>query len=676
MAIAPEQNREQMEQYLESKLDAQRSSTLIQVGCALAAVACFAAAAMMHNPINRQRKDLQLVLQSNVYKELPPEYAWVSAMGGTLRGIAADILWARAEKLKEEGKYFESHQIAKWICTLQPRFGQVWQFQAWNMAYNISVATHTPQERWQWVYNGVRLLRDEGIPNNDRNLLIYQQLAWIWFHKIGDRMDDFHMTYKREWATTMDVLLGSPPIGLSNEETINWFRPVADAPRTLDELLKAHPGVENLVKQLDDLGVDVNAETRTRYVKHPLEEKFFNPYTKYLQNKQLLAYRGSQLSENEAKLAEFFEAAPPTDLGALLAYLRAKVLREQYKMDPKLMLALTGRLGTPKPIPIDWRTPWSQTLYWATLGSDKGAELRQPKEFEVLQVDRNMLFALKTLAKQGRYLFRANVDQPKASFLNMMPDTRYIEAMHLKYVELGPKHKEENENVEGMTNDALRSGHVNELHDAIVNLYMAGKKDEARQYLVYLAKHYKEQYTNKIQDQYLQDVETFVRSQLKELVDSYASANSLIYSFLDQAYTRLAAGDADEYSNILAQASYVYEVYQSDKRDDKEGRRSLPTFVQMRANALAGFVTDIEWPLSTRAATWLRVTSAEVKQPVYDEILPSLKAQCEKLQFDINKAFPEPPGMEAWRAAHPNMQGVGQLGKPVEPSKPIEPQKK
>jgi len=129
MAISP-----QTEEYVVSKLGAQRSATLIQLTALLVAVGSLIGAAALQKPINTQRKDLQLVLNSNIYKELPPEYAWVSAAGGTFRGLAADILWMRADKLKEEGKYYELHQLAKWICTLAPRFATVWSFQAWNMS--------------------------------------------------------------------------------------------------------------------------------------------------------------------------------------------------------------------------------------------------------------------------------------------------------------------------------------------------------------------------------------------------------------------------------------------------------------------------------------------------------------------------------------------------------------
>lgn len=81
------------------------------------------------------------------------------ALGG-FRGIIADMLWMRASELQNEGKFFELAQLADWITKLEPRFPTVWAFHAWNMAYNISVLFPDPEDRWRWVQQGIRLLRD------------------------------------------------------------------------------------------------------------------------------------------------------------------------------------------------------------------------------------------------------------------------------------------------------------------------------------------------------------------------------------------------------------------------------------------------------------------------------------------------------------------------------------
>src|SRR5207253_542677 len=110
--------------------------------------------------INARTVQLTLTRMFRTYSDLkpatrlvegqPPQVAVGIAMGA-FRGLFVNILWIRANQLKEDGRYHESMDLARAITQLQPRFPQVWVFHAWNMAYNISVATQTPDERWRWV---------------------------------------------------------------------------------------------------------------------------------------------------------------------------------------------------------------------------------------------------------------------------------------------------------------------------------------------------------------------------------------------------------------------------------------------------------------------------------------------------------------------------------------------
>ena len=245
----------------------------------------------------------------------------------------------------------------------------------------MSVATHTSRERWQWVYNGIRLLRDEGIPNNEKVVPLYHQLAWTYFHKVGDKMDDFHQAYKRIWAETMEVLLGSPPASVSDEEQVDYFKPVAEAPLRLDEVIAKHPGVAKLADQLKSLDIDVrDADTSVSNLLHPWEVNFFKPYTTWQISRQYSPYmkKAPKLDEQTTRLAAFLDAAPAADLAPLVAYMRSQVLREQYKMDPRFMYEMTRKLGTEKPIPIDWRTPWAHAMYWGMYGTEKGRQVKDP----------------------------------------------------------------------------------------------------------------------------------------------------------------------------------------------------------------------------------------------------------------------------------------------------------
>ena len=189
-----------------------RYPRLVQVIALLLCVALVYGASLIAPSINEGRQRLNMYGDEDVLASTPPEYAFAIQAFGAFRSLIVNVAFIRAEKYKEEGRYYDAKQLAEWICKLQPRFPSVWEFHSWNMAWNISVTTHTAEERWNWVYNGVRLLRDEGIPYNPRAVNLYKQLAWIFNNKMGEIMDDFHWEYKRNWAWRMHLLLGPPPV--------------------------------------------------------------------------------------------------------------------------------------------------------------------------------------------------------------------------------------------------------------------------------------------------------------------------------------------------------------------------------------------------------------------------------------------------------------------------------
>ena len=112
---------------------------------------CGCGAAWSAASVQRQRRELELVESVGKTDSMPPHVALVTAALGTFRGLAVDILWARADHLQSEGEFFEAQTLSQWITALQPRFQRVWGFHAWNLSYNIAAATQSPTERWGWV---------------------------------------------------------------------------------------------------------------------------------------------------------------------------------------------------------------------------------------------------------------------------------------------------------------------------------------------------------------------------------------------------------------------------------------------------------------------------------------------------------------------------------------------
>lgn len=126
-----------------------------------------------------------------------------AALGG-LRAIASEIIWFRADRLQEEGRYVELAQLASMLTAMEPRTPEVWSYAAWNLAYNVSVMMPTPEDRWRWVYSGLKLLRDEGLRLNPAEAELYRELAWMFELKIGTDLDTAAPLYREKWKAIVE----------------------------------------------------------------------------------------------------------------------------------------------------------------------------------------------------------------------------------------------------------------------------------------------------------------------------------------------------------------------------------------------------------------------------------------------------------------------------------------
>ena len=196
----------------------------------LLAAALLFSSSRVQKSLNVDRDRLGLT-HAAVLENAPPMLAFTTVALGGFRGLISNLLWSRANDLQQDDKFFEAAQLASWITQLEPHFSQVWVFQGWNMAYNISVKfkENGPgdyTDRWRWVQRGIELMRDEGLKYNPNDVLIFRELAWQYQHKIGANLDDANMFYKMRWADEMGGFFG--------ENGTNYQSLISASPGTLD----------------------------------------------------------------------------------------------------------------------------------------------------------------------------------------------------------------------------------------------------------------------------------------------------------------------------------------------------------------------------------------------------------------------------------------------------------
>ena len=57
-----------------------------------------------------------------------------------MRGVAANILWKKANDCKMKKDWTNLSATLKQITKVEPNFIGTWRFQAWNLSYNVSAA--------------------------------------------------------------------------------------------------------------------------------------------------------------------------------------------------------------------------------------------------------------------------------------------------------------------------------------------------------------------------------------------------------------------------------------------------------------------------------------------------------------------------------------------------------
>ncbi len=599
----------------------------------------------------------------------PPQVALGVAMGA-FRGLFVNYLWIRANDLKEAGKYYEAVDLAKTITRLQPRFPKVWQFHAWNLAYNISVSTQTPSERWEWVKSGIRLLRNEGIPANPADIGIHRELAWIHLHKVAGVMDDAHRYYKAQFAMEWTIVMGAPPQKRLDDQAAGpmkeayatrWLRPIVEAPDTIEQLYEKFPQARGLVADLKkEAGLDLDKRLLERHA----------VLSSIVGVTQSTGIGPTIMNDPFGRLMA--SGKYPEAVGrAVLAFTRKRVLREEYNMEPDRMLRYTEYYG-----PLDWRHPAAHAVYWSARGSEESLLLKitaaNRTDFDLVNTDRLTVQAIQELFRTGSLTF----DITNPGFYLTLPNVEYIDTYKRILETLSARSRFDDPS---RPFSLYSAGYENFMKDAIRYMYRRGDQDTAQRYRVELLTWERANRNDPEREYKLSlPLDEWVQ---KEIVDDSRETSPVvalqeISGSLYAAYVNgLLVNDAARFNNEFNYARVFHQQYQESQGfktwitqqtgTSGTGRMGFPPFDLYASQVLAQIVEMAGLPqgpmifrrappdLQARAYVFLE--RGRLRRGLEEGSDPGQSA------FDV--WFPEPPGAPAFRREFFNEDAKPVMGK-------------
>jgi hypothetical protein len=147
--------------------------------------------------LSKLRNDYNLS-QANL-SDIDPASETMKLASLGLRGVAVNMLWMQAMEHKKKENYDQLASTLQALTKIQPNFVKVWEYQAHNLAYNVSMEFDDYEYRYTWVKKGLEFLK-KGIAYNKRDHRVPDNLGFFVGNKFGksDEKDSFRRIFRKD----------------------------------------------------------------------------------------------------------------------------------------------------------------------------------------------------------------------------------------------------------------------------------------------------------------------------------------------------------------------------------------------------------------------------------------------------------------------------------------------
>jgi hypothetical protein len=154
--------------------------------------------------------------------EVNPASAAFQLVLGGLKGPAVTILWWQAQDLERHGQYFKIEPCVRSMTLLAPHFQRPWEFQAWNLAFNIAANWESVGDKYYWIKRGVNYQMD-AVRTNANQADLEWYVGYMYFNRIGT--SDEKAFLRKMFREDPDLEFTQASSGLKDnfEKAFDWY---------------------------------------------------------------------------------------------------------------------------------------------------------------------------------------------------------------------------------------------------------------------------------------------------------------------------------------------------------------------------------------------------------------------------------------------------------------------
>ena len=171
------------------------------IACLLIPLSMIARPASVDPNSGGQLADLRekFELSQGQMTEIDPASETMKLVSLGLRGIAVNMLWMQSMEHKKKRNWDGVESTLNVLVKIQQNFIKVWEYQAHNMSYNISMEFDDFEYRYRWVKKGISFLT-KGLKPNFRDHRMTDNLGQFTGLKLGvaDEKKQFRRIFRND----------------------------------------------------------------------------------------------------------------------------------------------------------------------------------------------------------------------------------------------------------------------------------------------------------------------------------------------------------------------------------------------------------------------------------------------------------------------------------------------